>query len=234
MVVANPILYQVIQHLLDQRLGAGDARRISAHLNRHAAVVGKARKPPRHALGGFQHIDKRRRLAIEGRLIKPRERQHLVNQRSHRLRLVVDEPRELLAVGGIDHVVSHELGIPRDYLKRRLHLVAHVAREVAAHRLGAREVFVLLAKLPLLVVDSLEQRVHLLVNLVLERIGEVKRVNRLHNARRQPLRQQEYEHNRHEKRERNRSHHAAEERDQRLARLGQAHDVPVLELHRRI
>ena len=156
MVVANPILYQVIQHLLDQRLGASDARRVSAHLNRHAAVVSKARKPPRHALGGFQHIDKRRRLAIEGRLIKPRECQYLVDQRAHRLRLVVDEPRELLTVGGIDHVVPHELGISRDHLKRRLHLVAHVAREVAAHRLGTREVFVLLAKLPLLVVDSLE------------------------------------------------------------------------------
>ena len=188
MVVANPILYQVIQHLLDQRLGTSDARRVSAYHNRHAAVVGKARKPPHHALGGLQHIDKRRRLTIKGRLIKPRERQYLVNQRSHRLRLVVDEPRELLAVGGIDHVVSHKLGIPRYHLKRRLHLVAHVAREVAAHRLSTREVFVLLAKLPLLVVDSLEQRVHLLVNLVLERIGEVKHVDRLHNARRQPLR----------------------------------------------
>ena len=196
--------------------------------------MSKARKPPRHALGGFQHIDKRRGLAIEGRLIKPRECQYLVDQRAHRLRLVVDEPRELLAVSGIYHVVPHELGIPRDYLKRRLHLVAHVAREIAAHRLSAREILVLLAKLSLLVVDSLEQRVHFLVNLVLERVGKVKRINRLHNARRQPLRQQEHEHNRHEKRERNRPHHAAEERDQGLARLGQAHNIPVLKLHRGI
>ena len=138
MVVTNPILYQVIQHLLDQRLGAGDARRVSAHLNRHAAVVGKARKPPRHALGGFQYIDKRRRLAIEGRLIKPRERQYLVNQRSHRLRLVVDEPRELLTVGGINHVVSHKLGIPRDHLKRWLTLLEKSRRIVSAR---ARSLF---------------------------------------------------------------------------------------------
>ena len=212
MVVADAVLDEVVQHLLGQRLAARDARRRTLHPHAHALVVREAGQPPGHALRHRVQVNGRRTVVLEGRLVKLRQRQHVVDQRAHGLRLVVDERGELLAVGGLHHVVLHELGVARYHLQGRLHLMAHVAGEIAAHVLGFGQLAVLLLELALLLVDPDEQRVHLLVYLIVQRVREIERVDGLHDPARKYLRQQEHERHRHDERYEHGHEHLAEER----------------------
>ena len=230
MVVADAVLYEVVEHLLGQRLAAGDTRRGALHAHLHLLVGGEAAKAARHALGHGVQVDEHRVVAERG-LVQARQREHVVDERAHGLRLLIDEGGELLAIGRLHHVVLHELGVARDDLQRGLHLVAHVAGEVPAQVLGLGQLAVLLLEQALLLVDANEQRVHLLVYLIVQGVREIERVDGLHNAPRERLGQHEHEDGGHDHGHEHRHQHIAQEGQKRVARLGQADDAAVVQLH---
>ena len=90
--------------------------------------------------------------------------------------------------------------------------MAHVAGEIAAHVLGFGQLAVLLLELALLLVDPDEQRVHLLVYLIVQGVREIERVDGLHDPARKYLRQQEHERHCHDERYEHGHEHLAEKR----------------------
>ena len=112
--------------------------------------------------------------------------------------------------------------------------MAHVAREITAHVLRFGKLAVLLLELALLLVDANKQRVHLFVDLVFERAGEIERIDRLHDALRKLFGQQEHQGHGDDERHQNRHEHVAQKRQQRMTRLGQAHERAVVKLHGRV
>ena len=109
--------------------------------------------------------------------------------------------------------------------------MAHVAGKIAAQVLGQRQFLVLLLEQLLLFVDAFQQRVHFLVYLVFQRVGEVERIDGLHDALRERFGQQEHQHRHHHERHQDGRHHAAQKREQALARFRKADDAAVLQFH---
>ena len=83
----------------------------------------------------------------------------------------------------------------------------------------------------LLFVDTFQQRVHFLVYLVFQRVGEVERIDGLHDAPRERFGQQEHQRRHHHERHQNGRHHAAQKSEQALARFRKADDAAVLQFH---
>ena len=195
----------------------------------YALVSGERLQASGHPSGSGRHVDGPL-LARERALVELRKREHVVDKAAHRLRLVVDKAGELLPVLRQHHIVLHKLGVARYHLQRRLHLVADVAGEIAAHAFGFGKLLVLLLELRLLIVDALKKGHHFPVDVVFQRFRHVKGVDRLHDVAREQPGQQEYQSGDDHEREQRWHEHLAQEGEQGMTGFRQADDAPIGEL----
>ena len=229
-VVAHGVVYQVVHHLLGQaRRPRHHVRTPACQLNRLAALLGAGLQAGGDALAYLAQVD--RVAGAINLLVKAREGEHVVDERAHGGGLGADEACETRDVLLGHHTCLHELGVAADHLQGRLHLVAHVARELAAHVVGVLERHVLGGQLAVLRVHALQQRLQLAIGVGLRRARQVYLLQGLHDMAREQARHKRREHGHHHERRRDGPGDASHERRQRRAHLGQAQHLAVVEQH---
>ena len=185
----------------------------------YALVSGERLQASGHPSGSGRHVDGPL-LARERALVELRKREHVVDKAAHRLRLVVDKAGELLPVLRQHHIVLHKLGVARYHLQRRLHLVADVAGEIAAHAFGFGKLLVLLLELRLLIVDALKKGHHFPIDVVFQGLRHVQGVDGLHDMAREQPGQQEHQTGDDDEREQRGHEHLTQEGEQGMAGFG--------------
>ena len=199
-------------------------------------LLGARREALRHTAAHLGEVHRVSLLLTLARalLVQARQGEHIVDKRTHGRCFGANEAGKARHVLRGHDTRLHELSISTDDLQGGLHLVAHVARELATHVVGMLEGDVLRSELTILCVNALEQRLQLAICLVLSGACKVYLAQGPHDMvgqlARHKRRHHDDDHERHGKRHR----HATQKGRQRRANLRQAQHRPVAEKDGRI
>ena len=141
-IVADGVLDQVVDHLLEQGFIAPNDDRFGLEANGHSRIGSQLGQAPHHPTGHLFQIHCLGFVVARRHLVETRKNKHIVDESAHGLGLLVDELRETRHVLRGHQAVGHQLRITGDHLQGRFHLMGDVGREFAAHLLGASQLFV--------------------------------------------------------------------------------------------